>query len=487
MRSGGWIRRLSGQSIGGYLRFLRLCWQASRPLAVGMLLDVGLMIAVPFAVIGLRAVICWRIAARCPLPLCSGRFGDQRAVRPGGSVMGWLTRRRLTAAAIATGMAAALAAAGPAAVGQAAGTGGSRAATSPTSQTVSGGVCIGRHPNYSSAIWYTGACSGHDEPELDPVSSLAGSAQDLTWTAILPADGTVPVSSVGPTFWWGGAVSDPNPHALFGQAFLELQFYPDSIVNNCSSDGGFNVKQAANKFSVCAPVWQVDSVSNKEDAAFNAELYNGSSKSPLVMNAGDTVRIHFYVTSATQGWNITVTDLTTGQSGTIVLNSKYGPLLPLFSTQQIGNALGWGAVDDTPNAFVWEIGHTSDFATPAGQLCDPGQTDCGSYDTTHWLGITPLKILSVTFANGSQPSEWAVVSDLGGTAYVNQFCASYGGPYCTYPWYAANSAGPITFGADYPGTTFDYGQGAQFATTPQCGGPFGADSTYCDTVLSPQP
>ncbi len=30
------------------------------------------------------------------------------------------------------------------------------------------------------------------------------------------------------------------------------------------------------------------------------------------------------------------------QSGTIVLNSKYGPMLPAFSAQQIGSALGWG-------------------------------------------------------------------------------------------------------------------------------------------------
>lgn len=72
------------------------------------------------------------------------------------------------------------------------------------------GVSAGRHPN-ASAVWYTGACSGHDEPELDPVSSLPGSAQDLTWTAVLPSDGSVPVSAVGPTFWWGGAVTDPNP------------------------------------------------------------------------------------------------------------------------------------------------------------------------------------------------------------------------------------------------------------------------------------
>jgi hypothetical protein len=122
-------------------------------------------------------------------------------------------------------------------------------ASQSTASGQSGGTCIGRHPN-ESAIWYTGVCSGHDEPELDPVSSLAGSARDLTWTA-LPADGTVPVSAVGPTFWWGGTVTDPNPHSLFGQAYLELQFYPDSIVNTCSSDGGFNFSNAPDKFSVC--------------------------------------------------------------------------------------------------------------------------------------------------------------------------------------------------------------------------------------------
>jgi len=66
---------------------------------------------------------------------------------------------------------------------------------------------------------------------------------------VLPSDGAVPVSAVGPTFWWGGTVTDPNPYSLFGQAFLEVQFYPDAIVNTRSSDGGFNVTFAPDKFS----------------------------------------------------------------------------------------------------------------------------------------------------------------------------------------------------------------------------------------------
>ena len=59
-------------------------------------------------------------------------------------------------------------------------------------------------------IEYTAGCTGHDEPELDPVSGLAGSARDLTWTAVLPSDGAGPVSTVGPTFWWGGTVTRPT-------------------------------------------------------------------------------------------------------------------------------------------------------------------------------------------------------------------------------------------------------------------------------------
>jgi hypothetical protein len=75
------------------------------------------------------------------------------------------------------------------------------ASAGPPSGAQSGaGDCIAHHPNSNSEydIWYTQGCTRHDEPELDPVSSLPGSAQDLTWTAVLPSDGAVPVSSVGP-------------------------------------------------------------------------------------------------------------------------------------------------------------------------------------------------------------------------------------------------------------------------------------------------
>ena len=49
------------------------------------------------------------------------------------------------------------------------------------------------------------------------------------------------------------------------------------------------------------------------------------------MHAGDTVTDHQYVTPAADGMHITVSDLTTGHAGTIVLNSKIdGPLMPAY-------------------------------------------------------------------------------------------------------------------------------------------------------------
>ena len=81
-----------------------------------------------------------------------------------------------------------------------------------------------------------------------------------------------------------------------------------------------------------------------------------------------------------------------------------------------------------------------------------------------------------------------MVSDFGGTAEVNQYCPSYGGAVLHLPLIRAQRhRSAFTYGTDYPGTQFDYGQAAQFATTQQCGGPFGPDSTYCDTAISPTP
>jgi len=350
-------------------------------------------------------------------------------------------------------------------------------------------ACLAHHPKYIAGqfeVSYSQGCVGHDEPELTPVSSAPGSARDLTWTVVLPTNGRTSVSDVGPTFWFGGTVTDP--HGLFNQAFVELQFYPDSIVSKCFSNGAFSVNFSPNTFTACSPVFKL--VPNNtggnhftETTAFNAMLEDAAALgSPLIMNGGDTITVHYFVTPAADGFHITVTNLNTQHSGTIVLNSPSdGPMMPAFDTQQLGNALGWGTVNDAPNSFVWEIGHASIF-TGGDAFCVPGQTNCDSYNSDSWAGFSPIQIKSVVFGDGSTPKNFAVVSDEGGKSEVALTCSLYSGPFCIYPWFTQAKSG-FHFGIDYPDTMKDFGQANQFTQTPQCGGPFGANSTYCATIL----
>jgi hypothetical protein len=367
-----------------------------------------------------------------------------------------------------------------------------------SSQAAGGqGACIAHRPAYVEDVFetrYSAGCSGHDEPELMPLSNLPGSAKNLTWTFVLPTNGPhFDVDAVGPTFWLGGPVDDPN--SLFGQAFEELQFYPNAVVQQCGSNGGFEVKHQVGSWSVCSPAWSIHTTGQKpvyhEPAAFNAMLTRSGTDQALVMHQGDRISVRFFVTAAKDGWHITVTDLDTGQAGTIVLHSKKdGPLMPSYSVQRIGNSLQWGAVHDAPASFVWEIGHTSPFTSPADAFCWPGEASCYSYDEPAWRDQSPpIHIESVTFAGGSEPTGWAVVSDYGGKAEVTDptetgsTCSSYGGPFCIYPWFSQNDDGSFSYGVDYPTTADDFGQADQFAQTTQCGGPFGPDSTYCVTRI----
>ena len=50
----------------------------------------------------------------------------------------------------------------------------------------------------------------------------------------------------------------------------------------------------------------------------------------------------------------------------------------------------------------------------AGAFCVAGEVGCDSYDASAWAGTSPIRIKSVTFADGSQAKEFAAVSDLVG-------------------------------------------------------------------------
>ena len=372
------------------------------------------------------------------------------------------------------------------------------AALAPARAAAAGGqgACIAHHPAYLEGVFevdYAAACSGHDEPELNPLSNLPGSAKNLTWTFRLPANGShFDVDAVGPTFWFGGPVTDPN--SFLGQAFEELQFYPNTVVTKCLSNGGAQMTHVDGVYTICSPAWSIHATGQKpafhEPPAFNGMVRAAGSGSALRLREGDRVSVHFFVTPARDGWHITVTDLTTGDHGTIVLNSATdGPLMPAYSVQRIGNSLKWGAVHDAPASFVWEIGHTSQFSSPAAEFCWPGESICQSYNAPAWANQAPIKIESVIFKDGSAPTGWSVVSDYGGKAEVTDpsetgsTCSGYGGPFCIYPWFTQNRDGSFSYGVNSASTADDFGKANQFQQTTQCGGPFGPDSTYCSTII----
>jgi hypothetical protein len=51
-----------------------------------------------------------------------------------------------------------------------------------------------------------------------PSRPRRGSAQNITWRVALPADGSFPVSSLGPTFWFGdtGGKAEVLGHSFVG-------------------------------------------------------------------------------------------------------------------------------------------------------------------------------------------------------------------------------------------------------------------------------
>jgi hypothetical protein len=377
-----------------------------------------------------------------------------------------------------------------------AGAAGSTNVTSGTAGATTAG-CLAHIPGglredfYDS---YAPGCTGHDEPELDPVSSALRSAQNITWRVRLPADGTFPVSSVGPTFWFGGTVKDTNPHKIGQEGFLELQFYPDSITKNCFSNGGFSLVHAPNVYTACSPVWTIAKQGKNiaEPAAFNGMLTDATGKAPFVMHALDIVDVHIWAPGSSSAYQEQVRDETTGQTSSVLvlISPKDGPLTPEFNTNEIGNALDWGGVWDTPMAFVWEIGHSDLYGDHPLQFCVPGQTFCGSFNNDNWAGFTPIRIFDATFGDGSHQQHWAAVSDTGGKAEIlgNSFvgptdCTAYGGPYCIYPWFSWDG-GALNYGVNYANTVDDLGGADQFAQVPTCpeDGIFDGP-TYCDTII----
>jgi len=136
--------------------------------------------------------------------------------------------------------------------------------------------------------------------------------------------------------------------------------------------------------------------------------------------------------------------------------------------------LGWGLVDDTPNSFVWEIGHMSDFSTLPGSSACPGQAGCGL------LRHRRTGLASARSRSNRSPSpmarrrtRWAGGQRLRRHRRSQPVLPQLRRPvlFLSVVCLQTAQARAFTYGADYPGTQFDYGQAAQFATRRNAAAP----------------
>ncbi|MCI4328328.1 MAG: hypothetical protein L3J86_01975, partial [Thermoplasmata archaeon] len=215
----------------------------------------------------------------------------------------------------------------------------------------------------------------------------------------------------------------------------------------------------------------------------------GNTSTGLQFNQGDQLNVTMggWVGSP-YGENITVTDLTTHQSGFLNLyNHQLNyPLNPAYLANNIDDSLPWSPGGDLPVSFAFESGHT--FAGPSNDTyggCNSGvpppgpidgATPCASYDPQSWANDTlvPWHFYPTVFFNAHHrqtASQIGFIQDFGGIAWIdplsNGACLGRdGSEWCSYPWYSyLGSAGAYTFGAtDYLGTTADFGKYDQYAT-----------------------
>jgi hypothetical protein len=406
-----------------------------------------------------------------------------------------------------------------------------RAATAPVTPSASEygngskAKCFGIYPATGAASYQNG-CYGHDEPMIDPISNVPGSAQNVTWTFRLPkSSSSRSLLDLGPTFWVGATMSDPS--SLANSVFSELQFYPDSKllpqtgndINTACTKLGFNVTPAANTWSICDFAWGLYSTPQgfAETPAFVGVVDTSTNANqPLYLHSGDVIKVHVFSPAGGGAARQVITDVTTGQTGSLTMisnattgagsvanpNTGDGPLRLPYSTNTTNNAMPWGVVLGTPMALSWEIGHSNFYQHPFQAECVPGQWDCQSYDTSNsgWGAVTPFKLMSVTFeAKGQQvtPQSFATNDGEGGVFEDDEWCGGFGPSetgttLCSFPYYTYNSSTKtVDLGTSYPGTEFDYGGAeAQYTQEPTCPGPltdeFGFDY-YCDTTLSPRP
>jgi hypothetical protein len=218
---------------------------------------------------------------------------------------------------------------------------------------------------------------GHDEPSVKFISTSAKSGNTMTYFMKMPTDPARHATNNGKVVdygelsaapWFGLAICDPrsypqNPCAPdsdsntglnhstdAGSAFMELQFYPPRFAPfadsaSCSAtkwcaamtidslEAGFNFVglNTACEEPVNFAFLQTNGVPAGPPSP---QLANGSTFVPnahtLMINSGDVLKVA--ITDPAAGFTTTVTDVTTGQTGTITASAANGFMDTNFKT-----------------------------------------------------------------------------------------------------------------------------------------------------------
>lgn len=282
---------------------------------------------------------------------------------------------------------------------------------------------------------------GHDEPSIRFLSNRPGSGNNVTFTERLPRDPaamptvTHPGHDVTHWFelsiapWFGMSICDPRsypqrncrpnsdtnaPHGTFpggGAAFMEMQFYPPGFspfVGGVSCDSNTQWCAALNIDSLEANAAGTMNNGCIEPVNFafiqrngvpagppSPQLSNSATMTPnhktLLMNPGDVIRTHMSDASIGHGqhaFKVTVSDLTTRQSGFMVASAANGFMdtsmfdcsghpfnfQPLFNTARVQNSIGWSVLL-SGILTQYEIGHF----TPCSRVTGPVMTAVGKF------------------------------------------------------------------------------------------------------------
>ena len=133
---------------------------------------------------------------------------------------------------------------------------------------------------------YTAGCSGHDEPELNPVLSASSFAQNIIWRVALLADAAFPgIAASGRRSGSAAPSTTRTRQKLGGEGFLELQFYPGLVHQavHCPT-GASTLKQGAERSTQRArPSGRSRSRDSSitEPAAFNGMLTDAGGQEPV--------------------------------------------------------------------------------------------------------------------------------------------------------------------------------------------------------------